>query len=182
VPRPRFAEPSGGASGRLRPVGSALFVLLNSDSPAQVIDKLQRLGRFIHSRHRTEVVASQPDRLILDHVSTVDEPPRVSEDLAAFGQHPALLDEIGCEGLRARFPKGPEPERWVVREGRCDPLDPDGDCSRWELTRDALVPTRRPMPGLDEQLLASVDEPALREAPRGAAGQRSSPAFPGSAG
>jgi AraC-like DNA-binding protein len=143
-----------------------LFVLVNSDAPLQVLDKLDRLGRFIHSRHRTSIVESSERSLVLDHVSVVDESPRPSEDLAACGQHLALFEEIGCRGLRLRFPRSRLPERVVLEHGAYAPLAPDDDYSRWAITWDELVPTRRPMPGLDDVLLASVDERALREAPR----------------
>ncbi|MCA9609982.1 MAG: helix-turn-helix transcriptional regulator [Myxococcales bacterium] len=141
-----------------------LFVLINASSPTEVLAKMERLGRFIHSRHHQVVVASSERHLVLDHRSSVGEPPHPSEDLAACGQHLALFAEIGCQGLRARFPR--TSDAWVYEGGRCAPLAPDADYSRWEIAWDALVPTRRPMPGLDALLLANVDERALREAPR----------------
>lgn len=143
-----------------------LFVLLNSESPLEVLAKMERLGRFIHSRHHQVIVESSEHHLVVDHRSSVDEPPHPSEDLAACGQHLALFAEIGCQGLRARFPLGPTGATWVYRDGRCDALPPEGDYARWEFAWDALVPTRRPMPGLDALLLANADDRALREAPR----------------
>lgn len=136
-----------------------LFVLLNSEHPREVLSKEARLERFIHSRHRVEVIEERPAGLVLEHVSD-DEPPRPEEDLASCGQHLVLFEQIGCRGLRVRFPGAAS--GWV-RRGERAVLD--GDFARWELAWDELVPTRRPMPGLDELLLEGASDRELIEAP-----------------
>ncbi|MCB9656235.1 MAG: helix-turn-helix transcriptional regulator [Polyangiales bacterium] len=143
-------------------VDPILFVLLNSETPAQVIEKEARLARFIHSRHVVRVVAVHPNGVELEHVSTVDDPPRRTEDLAAAGQHVALFEQIGCQGLRLQLPGTEAPARWVYRAGGYE-APAAGSCARWVFTWDALVPTRRPMPGLDAHLLAGETRPELLE-------------------
>lgn len=139
-----------------------LFVLLNSDSVALLIEKEARLSRFIHSRHVVRIVEESDSGITLEHVSSVDDPPQFTENLAAAGQHIALLEQVGCQGLSLRLPKSQDPNRYIYREGEYAEGGAEG-CSLWEFTWQRFVPTRRPMPGLDSLLLAGESRPALGE-------------------
>lgn len=133
-----------------------LFVLLNSDSPRLMLDKEARLAAFLHSRHRVVIEELGPCSLELQHVSEQAKAPDPAESLAACGQHLVLLEEIGCEGLRCRFPESAEPERWVYADGTYGTPAAGGGYRRWALQWSRHVPTRKPMPGLDEVLLSSA--------------------------
>lgn len=139
-----------------------LFVLLNSDRVALVIEKEARLGRFIHSRHVVRVLEEAERRIVLEHASLEPEPPRETEDLAAAGQHIALLEQVGCRGLRLRFPQSSKPEEWTLFGGEY--TEPGaGPYAVWHFEWDAFEPTRRPMEGLDELLLSREARPELSE-------------------
>ncbi len=139
-----------------------LFVLLNSDSVPLVIEKEARLARFIHSRHELRIVEMGRTSMELEHVSTVADPPRLTENLASAGLHITLFEQVGCRGLRLRFPLSPEPERWVYGDSVYDEPPPTG-CQRWVFSWRAFTPTRRPMPGLDELLLGDPSRGPLGE-------------------
>ncbi|MCA9667839.1 MAG: helix-turn-helix transcriptional regulator [Myxococcales bacterium] len=131
-----------------------LFVLLNSDSVAVLIEKEARLGRFIHSRHVVRIVEQRDRGVLLEHHSREAEPPRATEHLAAAGQHVALLEQVGCQGLVLALPDSEAPRRRVYEAGAYhEPAD--GSYRLWDFSWQAFTPTRRPMPGLDEMLLAS---------------------------
>lgn len=142
-----------------------LFVLLNSDHPALVVEKELRLSRFIHSRHAVRIVESRPNHITLQHHSTEDAPPHASEHLAACGQHLTLFEEIGCRQVRLRFPASAAPEHEAYAAGAFAPL-PGGDgFHMWRFDWARLEPTRRPMEGLDDLLLGSQPLAQLEERP-----------------
>lgn len=151
-------------SGRLLDEQSdpILFVLLNSDSVALVIEKEARLSRFIHSRHVVRIAEESENGIVLEHVSTAEAPPRFTENLAGAGQHIALLEQVGCQGLRLRLPRSQAPKAYVYSEGEYEAAGREG-CELWEFTWEKFVPTRRPMPGLDALLLSGETRQALEE-------------------
>lgn len=81
--------------------------LLTAFSPARdpfdLLERWQRLERFIHSRHRLEVRASGPTSLSWRHVSLRRAaPPTAAEDLLVAGLLLALAQRLGLGSLRAR--------------------------------------------------------------------------------
>jgi AraC-like DNA-binding protein len=137
-----------------------LFVLLNSDRPDLLIQKEDRLSRYIHSRHGVAVVVSTEDELVLEHRSRTHDPAEPTENLASCGQHIAMLEMIGAQGLTLRFPRSEDPDAASYEGGKvCDPAGRDG-FDLWHFRWDRFVPTRRPMEGLDDLLL---DQARLRE-------------------
>lgn len=141
-----------------------LFVLLNSDTPELLLEKERRLSRFIHSRHGVEVRERSDTSLLLEHTSE-QEAPHDGEDLAACGQHLALFEELGCRGVRCRFPASADPALWVYRSGEFRDPAPGGRYHLWHIEWDEFAPTRRPMEGLDDLLLATGDQRELDEQP-----------------
>ena len=139
-----------------------LFVLLNSDCAQLLIEKEARLGRFIHSRHVVRIVEQHERAIVLEHGSLQPEPPQPTEDLAAAGQHIALFEELGYQGLCLRLPASADPQRFVYRERAYHEPAP-GHFHLWAFEWERLQPTRRPMPGLDSLLLAGEARPELTE-------------------
>lgn len=81
--------------------------LLTAFSPARdpwdLLERWQRLERFVHSRHRVEVRAIGPFALSWRHVSLRRAaPPTDAEDLLVSGLLLALTQRLGVSGLRAR--------------------------------------------------------------------------------
>lgn len=82
----------------------ALHVLARADSPLELIRRWQRLERFVHSRHRVEIVEQDLLAITLRHVSLVaGEPPLPAEDYLIAGLLRALLESIGCENITLRI-------------------------------------------------------------------------------
>lgn len=151
------------AGQALREVSSPiLFVLLNTSDPDLLIQKERRLSRFIHSRHRVDLLDSGPLYLRLRHTSE-SAPPHPTENLASCGQHVVLLEEIGCRALTLRFPAHAYPDRAVYRDGEfVDPGGSDG-FHEWIFSWDRFEARRHPMEGLDEVLLRSAARPELQD-------------------
>ena len=78
----------------------ALHVLTRAHSPLELIHRWQRLEKFVHSRHRVEIVEHSSLAMTLRHVSLVaGAPPLPAEDYLIAGLLRALLDAFGCEGI-----------------------------------------------------------------------------------
>lgn len=88
-----------------------------ADDPFDLLQRCQRLERFVHSRHRVQVQATGPNRLCWQHVSLHQAaPPDMAEDLLVAGLLLALAQRVGVQGLRAR-PVGTRD--WLFRGGWC---------------------------------------------------------------
>jgi AraC-like DNA-binding protein len=76
--------------------------LASARSVDDLFARWQRLERYIHSRHRCEVVDLRPGRARLRHVPRAGTtPPLPAEDLVVLGLLAALLEELGLDGVRA---------------------------------------------------------------------------------
>ncbi len=74
-----------------------------ADGPFDLLQRWQRLERFVHSRHRVQVQATGPQGLRWQHVSLRRAaPPDAAEDLLVAGLLLALAQRVGVQGLRAR--------------------------------------------------------------------------------
>ncbi|MGD2070802.1 MAG: helix-turn-helix transcriptional regulator [Gemmatimonadota bacterium] len=142
-----------------------LFVLLNSDRPEVLIQKEDRLSRYIHSRHRVRIVASEPGRLVLEHAASGSSRPRPTENLASCGQHVALLEMIGARGLTLRLPRSARPEAPAYHEGTVGTVAGTDGFELWDFRWDEFVPSRTPMAGLDDLLLDQARLPEIQERP-----------------
>lgn len=126
------------------------LVLLNSDRVPLLFDKVARLNRYLHSHHRHRVIAWAEGSVELEHVSTSGPPPSSVESLFVAGLYLAILEQIGCQGLRCGFPASGSSE-WAFSEGRGVAV-PAAGTTRWLFSWAGLTP-RRPLPGLDELIL-----------------------------
>jgi AraC-like DNA-binding protein len=142
-----------------------LFVLLNSDRPELLIQKEERLARFIHSRHRVRIVASEPGRLLLEHVATGGSPPAPTENLASCGQHIAMLEMIGADGLHLRFPRSSHPDASAWVDNGLGSVADSGGYELWDFRWTTFTPARTPMPRLDQLLLDQARLAELEDRP-----------------
>jgi len=118
------------------PDEATLVALILARSPADLIGRWQRLERFVHSRHRTRIVAQAETRLLLQHVALAPHPrPRRSEDLLVMGLLTALLRRIGTVDLKAR-PDGAT--AWGFAGGGWHDIDYPRDVSTWEFVWSAV--------------------------------------------
>jgi AraC-like DNA-binding protein len=120
----QMLEASYGINALLR-IGDAVcdqrddpaFTALNAArDPIDLIQRWQRLERFIHSRHRIELSDVGANHALLRHYSiNANEPPLDCEDVLVFGVLVALIESIGTSDLRAR-PVGAS--RWARQRGQ----------------------------------------------------------------
>jgi AraC-like DNA-binding protein len=114
----------------------ALRALTLARDPMDLIRRWQQLEKFIHSRHRVQVLAEAPNRLTLKHVALGPEQPSSAESLLVFGLLTALIEMINGCSLKARCL--PQPQcyrqdgRWVVESLLADGEVKLVDVSHWE--------------------------------------------------
>ena len=108
--------------------------------PRDLMLRWQRLERFVHSRHRTEIVAQSEIGFVLRHKSLQSQaPPNRAEDLLVFGLLFALFRHCGAGGLKAR-PEGTR--KWWLSKGDWSPGRRPSDFSTWEVVWSALRQAR----------------------------------------
>ncbi len=131
-----------------------MLTLLNSDSPGLLLQKIDRLNRFMHSHHRHVVHHLHAHGVDLEHRSMAGTPPSSAESLFVCGLYLEMLARIGCRELSCAFPDASTGTRDVYRNGTPAgvPVDRTG---RWCIEWAAFDPTR-PLPGLDEVLLREL--------------------------
>lgn len=99
--------------------------------PADLLQRWQRLERFVHSRHRMRVAQPEPGLLRIQHVSLdPQQAPTPAEDLLVFGFLVALCERLEAPGLQAR-PAGWSGWRRNQRAWGAGAWP--GDVSTWEL-------------------------------------------------
>lgn len=109
------------------PLGIALSL---ARDPPDLLQRWQRLERFVHARHRTRITRSGPGVLGIRHVSLeARHPPTPAEDLLVFGFLTALFERVGAPALQAR-PVGHT--AWCRHEGDWRAQAWPHDLSHWE--------------------------------------------------
>lgn len=108
-----------------------LLALSLARDPPDLLQRWQRLERFVHSRHRVRVSQPEPGLLHLRHVSLDPlRPPTPAEDLLVFGFLVALFEHLQTPGVQAR-PMG-QPV-WSRRQRVWRLCVWPNDVSSWEL-------------------------------------------------
>lgn len=90
-----------------------------------------RLERYIHSRHRVEVVEGDAHHATLRHVAQHGPPPLAAEDLVVLGVLAAALEAIGARDVTARIagvPVLPQPDAPAL-----EALAARGATATWQL-------------------------------------------------
>lgn len=136
-----------------------LVALALARDPVDLIARWQRLERFIHSRHRTRILARDETRLVLQHVALAPHPPpRPAEDLLIFGLLAALIEYIGAEDVQAR---NAGEAAWRRHRGSWTDGVYPADVSRWEF---AWTSVSRTEPAPDQPRSGSDWADAARNA------------------
>jgi AraC-like DNA-binding protein len=122
----------------------ALVALSMASDPIDLVTRWQRLERFVHSRHRVQVLACCDSRVELQHCSTHGrQTPSSGEDLLIFGLLVALINRMDVAKLRARF-LGERAWRW--RNDAWRQAATPSDTSRWQIEWSAHSQLDRPQP------------------------------------
>ena len=125
------------------PEEPTLRALVLAVDPWDLLARWQRLERFVHSRHRTRVVALGPGRVQLQHMSlSSGQMPTAAEDVLVFGLLVALCERVARRPVQAR-PSGSR--RWLRQGGQwCDGPWPE-TLHTWELRWDVKGASRTPV-------------------------------------
>jgi len=108
-----------------------LLALSLARDPPDLLQRWQRLERFVHSRHRVRVSQPGPGLLRLTHVSLDPlRPPTPAEDLLVFGFLVALCEVLRTPGVQAR-PAGQTV--WRRSQGAWHSHAWPAEVSTWEL-------------------------------------------------
>ncbi len=144
-----------------------LLALSLARDPPDLLQRWQRLERFVHSRHRVRVSLPEPGLLRLRHVSLdPHRPPTPAEDLLVFGFLVALCEYLRTPGVQAR-PIGQALWSRSQRAWR-SPVWPD-DVSSWELRWQARPesPLTEPGPATPEGWVARLQARLAADPGRG---------------
>lgn len=134
------------------------IALGSARDPHDLIERWQRLERFVHSRHRIIIDRSENSRLELRHVSEqADQPPRAEEDLLILGVIVALMRSTGAKNLRARLRSSKD---WQFDDDWQAITLPE-ETAAWEIAWSGAVPR------LDRTQLDQTPAEALRNLLRG---------------
>lgn len=131
-----------------------VLVLLNSDSIYVLLEKIARLNRYFHSHHRHEVVELLGQSVELNHVSLGNDAPAPVESLFVCGLYLALFAQVGCRGLRCRFPDAPTGDAWVYDTGSVSGV-PSMGTGRWHIEWERFEASRS-LPGIEDILLRKL--------------------------
>lgn len=132
-----------------------------------LVQRWQRLERYVHTRHRVQVLATAPGALRLRHVALPPyPPPKPAEDLLVLGLLVALAARIGVPGLAARC--GP----WLWAEGTWR-AEPRGNAAAgaaatadWQLAWQPGPAPAPPPPADGEALLQRLQAAVARDLAR----------------
>lgn len=128
-----------------------VLALLNSDSPAVLLQKIERLNRYLHSHHRHRLLSSAPDHVELEHISMGTTEPTSVESLFVCGLYLELLSRIGCAGISCAFPDSETGARDVFHDGQPAEVPGEGT-ARWRIGWSSFEASRS-LPDLDDLLL-----------------------------
>ncbi|MDZ7812325.1 MAG: helix-turn-helix transcriptional regulator [Ideonella sp.] len=120
-----------------------LSALLAARGPEDLIERWQRLERFVHSRHRVLTLSRNATGCCLKHLSVgQDEAPSAAEDLLVFGLLVGLLKRLGVTALQARC-LGDADWRWQGGQWQATTLPTQ--TATWELAWHAPVAQGHPL-------------------------------------
>lgn len=145
-----------GRGVRQLPHGPLHQALLVAPDGAELIQRWQRLERYIHSRHRVVVIEAGATSALLEHRSLQPgEPPLAAEDLVVLGVLAALLELIGAETVSARAGDAvayPVPDAAALQRAA-----QRGDTARWRLRWAMRGPAARAVPAPAPAVAAAHD-------------------------
>jgi AraC-like DNA-binding protein len=109
-----------------------LAALCAACTPLDLVQRWQRLERYVHFQHRIVVIVEERDRLVLRHVSrAANQAPLAEEDVLVFGVLTALFERIG-DGRFAVQARIAGERNWRRRRGQWRVCAWPDDASSWE--------------------------------------------------
>lgn len=111
---------------------SLLYLLINSSSPKELMEKVNRYDRYFHPDRRVVLVESGTDCVIVENASLVDDVPWPAEELFLCGALKCMLDRIGCEGVQVQWLCASSPDLRQILNGMEIPVAGLGAYTRWK--------------------------------------------------
>jgi len=146
---------------------ATLQVLSAAMSPADLLERWQRLERYYHGKHRVRILIQTANSVSLEHYSRVSRTPSTGEDLVIAGLLAALLQRVGCSGLSLSVGKKPisfiDDDRFFAVQELPD------ETALWTFkwrvfkTLPALVPPRTVSTSLAEQVSSLIAQDLGRQ-------------------
>ena len=136
---------------------ATLAVLLKAISPADLLDRWQRLEGYYHGNNRVRTLALSACSMELEHYARSGRAPTAGEDLLIAGLLAALLQLIGARQVSLKIP-----DRVVLQNDQLLPeVDPLTETSRWCFRWSEHVPVSpttvsEPQESIGEQLVSLV--------------------------
>ncbi|MEM7017131.1 MAG: helix-turn-helix transcriptional regulator [Pseudomonadota bacterium] len=113
-----------------------LVALSLAQDPVDLVNRWQRLERFVHSRHRVRIEAVGQGWMQLKHFSLVaSSPPTAAEDLLIFGLLTVLIEQLGVDNLQARITGE---QSWRRTKAVWEPSTWPTEVSTWEFCWSAV--------------------------------------------
>lgn len=153
------------------PFDPIVHMLLGAATGLELVERWQRMERYVHSRHRLRLERHGARDLTLAHVSELGEPPEAAEDLLVAGLLAGLLERRGCAGVALRLLRD---ESGELDPGHVESSAQPLATNRWRLTWRAEPPrdaAARPAPlgasqaiprGLTARVLSRLAEDPTR--------------------
>ncbi len=125
-----------------------LAALLYQATPENLLQRWQRLERYIHSEHYMNIISSTSNSFIVEHKSQNHIPPTLAEDMAVMGVLKSLLKQAGA--VQVQLDAVAEP--LMLADGSVKPCAWQFQWQRWLL----VPPEHSSLPNTaEEQLYAS---------------------------
>ncbi|MDP6567471.1 MAG: AraC family transcriptional regulator [Alphaproteobacteria bacterium] len=117
-------------------------VLGSARDPFDLLQRWRRLERYYHSRHRTRLIETTANSLVLEHYQRSGPPPGTAEDLVVAAILAALITWLGAAGTDLDFVS--DDGSWPAMRGgevvSTDPGQPPIATGRWRLTWSDFAP------------------------------------------
>ncbi len=82
---------------------SLVYLLLNSSTPRELMEKVKHYGSYFHATRRLELIDTGEDYVVVENIANDGGVPLPEEELFLCGMLMNLLERIGCEGLEVQW-------------------------------------------------------------------------------
>lgn len=136
-----------------------IYLLLNSSSPIELMEKVNRYDRYFHPTRRVELLQNGTDFVLVENVADTGDEPAAAEELFLCGTLRLMLERIGCKGVEVEWMSACSQElsQVLVEMGMQEPSH--GQNTRWRYMWREYIHTGE-IAGLDE-FLSRYAEPFI---------------------
>lgn len=132
------------------------YILLNSSSPEELLNKLEQYGHYFHSSNHLLVEERTVQQLVIKHISTINNITSAAEELFTCGIIKSLLKSIGCQNITCKWLQAGDPNLLKHLSDEDNRQVRLGNCTIWLFQWDKFIPVNK-IPGLDNYLVSLVE-------------------------